>query len=89
MRSVDFDGKEQLSNTVSVQQNAGGKLKVFPTAATDKLVISTDNDEVQSYSVFDMLSRNVQTGSVLGQKEINIGSLPVGTYFVKVGAENS
>lgn len=87
LRSVDFDGKEQLSNVVSVQQKAGGKLKVFPTAATDKLVISTDNDEVQPYSVFDMLSRNVQTGSVLGQKEINIGSLPVGTYFVKVGAE--
>ncbi len=87
LRSVDFDGKQQVSNVVSVQQKGSGKLQVSPTAATDKLMISTENDDLQTYFVFDLLGRNVLSGQIRGQKELFINTLSTGNYFLKVGTE--
>ena len=87
LRSVDFDGKGSLSNTVSVISSASSKLKVYPTIVQDKLTISLDSNEPQTFHIFNLLGQNVQTGQLNGQKELVINQLSSGTYFLKANGE--
>lgn len=88
LRQVDFDSKETLSNVVSVVNNSkGGKLKVYPTIAQDKLTISLDSNEPQTFNIYNLLGQNVQTGQLSGQKDLNINTLSTGTYLLKVNGE--
>ena len=87
LRTVDFDGKEQVSNVVSAQQNGDGKLKVYPTLSGDKVTIRTENNDLQDFTVVDLLGRMVLRGQIEGQKELTISHLSIGTYLLKVGAE--
>jgi autotransporter-associated beta strand protein len=88
LRSVDFDGKENLSNTVSViNNNKSGTLKVYPTIANDKINIISDSNEPQIFNIYNLLGQNVQTGQIIGQKELIISPLSKGTYFLKVQGE--
>ncbi len=87
LQSVDFDGKTQASNIVSVFRSTSGKLKVYPTVASDKLNILTDNNDAQTFSISDLMGRTVQTGQLNGQKELSISTLAVGTYVLKVGGD--
>ncbi len=87
LRSVDFDGKENLSNTVSVISSASGKLKVYPTVVQDKLTISLDSNEPQTFNIYNLLGQNVQTGQLNGQKELIVSQLSAGTYFLKAHGE--
>ncbi len=87
LRAVDFDGQSTLSHTVSVVNKASHKLKVYPAIAHDKLTISLDNYELQTYNIYNLLGQNVQTGYINGQKQLNINQLTTGTYFLKVKEE--
>ncbi len=87
LRSVDFDGKESLSNIVSVLSDKGGKLKVYPTIAQEKVTISSDSNEPQTFNIYNLLGQNVQTGQLSGQKDLNINTLSTGTYLLKVNGE--
>ena len=87
LQSVDFDGKTQTSNIVSVFRSTSGKLKVFPTVASDKLNIVTDNNDTQTFSISDLMGRTLQTGQLNGQKELSISTLRAGSYILKLGSE--
>lgn len=87
LRSVDFDGKESLSNIVSVLSSKSGKVQVYPNPVTDKMIISTESNDMETFSIVNLLGQNVQTGQLNGQKEVNVNELSAGTYFLKVGAE--
>jgi hypothetical protein len=87
LRSVDLDGKESFSNVVSVISDKGGKVKAYPTVATDKLMVTTENSDLETYQIFNLLGQIVQTGQLNGQKELIINTLPNGTYFLRVGME--
>lgn len=87
LRSVDFDGKESLSSIVSVLSSKSGKVQVYPNPVTDKMIISTESNDMETFSIVNMLGQNVQTGQLNGQKEVSVNELSAGTYFLKVGAE--
>ena len=87
LRSVDFDGKESLSNIVSVLSSKSGKVQVYPNPVTDKMIISTESNDTETFSIVNLLGQNVQTGQLNGQKEVSVNELSAGTYFLKVGAE--
>lgn len=87
LRSVDFDGKETLSNIVSVINKKGSKLKVYPNVANDKIIIRSNSPNPQTFNIYNLLGQNVQTGQLTGQKELIISPLSTGTYFLKVQGE--
>ena len=87
LQSVDFDGKAQASNIVSVFRSTSGKLKVYPTVVSDKLTIVVDNNEAQTFGIYDLMGKTIQTGQLNGQKELSISTLATGTYVLKVGSE--
>ena len=89
LRSVDMDGSETKSNIVSVSQGKTTKLTVYPSNVSDKLMVSTDNDDVQTYIITDLLGRNVQTGQFKTQTALNMATLTTGLYIVKVGTETA
>ncbi len=89
LRLVDIDGAEMKSNIVSVSQGKSTKLTVYPSIVSDKLMVSTDNDDVQTYIITDLLGRNVQTGQFRTQTELSVGTLTKGIYMVKVGTETA
>ncbi len=87
VRSVDFDGKTEVSNIVSVVRSATGKLQVYPSVATDKIIVNTDNTNLEVYTIVNLLGRTVQTGTLTGQKELSVSALATGAYWLKVGNE--
>lgn len=87
LQSVDFNGKSQASNVVTVFRSTSGKLKVYPTVASDKLNIVLDNMDTQTFSISDLMGKTVQIGQLNGQKELSISTLAAGTYVLKVGSE--
>ena len=64
-----------------------GKVQVYPNPVTDKMIISTENNDTETFSIVNLLGQNVQTGQLNGQKEVSVNELSAGTYFLKVGAE--
>ncbi len=83
LRQFDNDGKETLSNTVSVSFNKQSKLQVFPNPATNKLTIIGETNS--AYVIFDALGREILRGPLSdNQTDINVSNLPSGMYFIKV-----
>jgi hypothetical protein len=87
LRSVDFDGKSEVSNVVTVFRSTSGKLKVYPNVTSDKLTVSTDSPDGQTYIMTNLLGATVQVGQLTGQKEVFVNGLSAGTYLLKVGSE--
>ena len=87
VRSVDFDGKETLSNIVSTVQKTGQKLIVSPNPVSEKLFIRSDTEGVQVYTIFDIFGKLMQSGNFIREKDIVIQDLPKGIYLLHVGSE--
>jgi 1,4-alpha-glucan branching enzyme len=95
LKQVDFDGKETLSNTVSLAfGNAKNAVLVFPNPTSDKIFIQNASDT-------DGTSRGNREGGILTDnlgrvivnyvklpQEISLQTLPSGVYFLKIGADN-
>jgi hypothetical protein len=83
LRQMDTDGKETLSNIVSVSYNAKTTLQVFPNPATNKLtIIGEINSE---YVIFDPLGREILRGPLSDNStDIDVSNLPSALYFAKV-----
>ncbi|MBL7813366.1 MAG: hypothetical protein JNL70_00070 [Saprospiraceae bacterium] len=87
LRSVDFNGKSELSNVVTVVRSNKSSIKVYPTVATDKLFVIASDSENRTFSIVNLLGVIVQQGVLTEQKELTIGQLAMGTYWLKVGNE--
>ena len=92
LRQVDFDGKNEMSQVVSVSVNKNVKIKIYPNPTSDKLFIQTENvssgrqNTEGLVSVIDQLGRVVLSYKTV-PTEINISALPAGVYFLKVDSE--
>jgi Secretion system C-terminal sorting domain len=85
LQQVDADGTTTLSKVVSVQFNGKKEaLKVYPTLATDKLIV-LNADETTPYNIVNLYGQSVQTGQLNEQNELNINNLLSGTYILKIG----
>ena len=96
LRSVDFDGKDGLSKTISIERKTQ-KLtltKVFPSPVSDVVTIqfeSPTSEKVQ-LTITDFLGRVVEQKTVENtegsyQLPVNVAQLPVGAYFIQLVAD--
>jgi hypothetical protein len=84
LRQIDNDGKETLSNVVSVSSDkTKGKLKVYPNPVSNILIFETDN--VGNYQVINLLGQQVISGKAAQQ--IDVVALAKGAYFLRVSTE--
>lgn len=88
IRQVDIDGRESYSEVRSIDlKNNLQQVSIWPNPATDQLRIVTQSGDNNSKArIFDL------SGRMIAQKQLqpasvntmNIGSLPTGTYIVKI-----
>ena len=85
LRQVDADGNATYSAVRFVSVGIKGTASVFPTVGQNDITLITDNtDAAQNYEVYDMLGAIVMSGTVQGQKTLNISTLSRGMYVVKI-----
>jgi hypothetical protein len=93
MRSVDFDGKEQRSQVVSVQRNATGTTSirsVFPSPTTDMVSIEFESmvEGEVTFRVTDLFGRIMKeqvVGTTVGSNliPVDMTTFSSGTYLIQ------
>jgi hypothetical protein len=75
-----------VKTCIGIKQNsAAGLLSVYPTPATNVLIIETEKNS--SIRMFDITGQMVLEQSVsMGKNEINVSSLPAGAYDLAINA---
>lgn len=88
LRQVDFDGKETVSKTVSINFDgkSQSKAKVYPTLVKDVINIELSQDTKAEISVRDLMGRVVLTQIVTGgvNATLDLSSLPSGMYLLSI-----
>ena len=88
LRQVDFDGKETISKTVSINFDGKGqsKAKVYPTLVKDAVNIELAQDTKAELSVRDLTGRVVLTQNTEGGANVslNLSSLNSGMYLLSI-----
>ncbi len=92
LRQMDYDGKEVLSNVVSLAVKAAKGLKVYPNIISNGFLTvdgstTQDNTEGAIYGIYNLLGQQILKGQVTQQ--IDVSALPTGTYVIKVGTEQA
>ena len=88
LRQVDFDGKETISKTVSINFDGKGqgKSKVYPTLVKDVVNIELAQDTKAEISVRDLMGRVIITQNTEGiaNTSLNISNLNSGMYLLSI-----
>ena len=88
LRQVDFDGKETISKTVSINFDGKGqsKAKVYPTLVKDAVSIELSENTKAEISVRDLTGRVVLTQNTEGGANVslNLSSLNSGMYLLSI-----
>ena len=87
LRQIDTDGKEQLSNIISLEiGKSKSAILVFPNPSSDKIYVQNAAD-TEGGVLTDNLGRIIVQYTTL-PREISIRELPSGVYFLKIGMDN-
>ncbi len=88
LRQVDFDGKETISKTVSINFDGKGqgKAKVYPTLVKDAVNVELSGDAKAELSVRDLTGRVILTQNTEGvaNSTLNLSSLNSGMYLLSI-----
>jgi hypothetical protein len=86
LRQVDFDGKSEFSKIVSVSSKSINSIwTIYPNPAKHILRINSDFSAIKEYTIFNTLGMRVQRGAMnSSEKSIDISSLSLGIYFLKI-----
>ena len=87
LRQVDFDRKETVSKTVSVNFDKNASIKVYPAIATDKINVEINSDGAVDLTIVNLVGQVVKTQKVEnteGVLPINISDLPNGSYIIRM-----
>ena len=88
LRQVDFDGKETVSKTVSInfEGKSQNKAKVYPTLVKDVVNIALSEDTKAELSVRDLTGRVVLTQNTEGGTNavLNLSNLNSGMYLLSI-----
>ena len=89
LRQVDFDGKETISKTVSINFEGKGqaKAKVYPTLVKDVVNIEFSQDTKSELSVRDLTGRVILTQNTpegINVGTLNLSSLNSGMYILSI-----
>ena len=78
--------KVLLPSFASLEEAAANSFVVYPNPAEDVLYIS--GAEGTTYQIVDMNGRELISGTVVINEQINLNTLNAGTYFIKVTTES-
>ena len=81
LRQVDIDGSTSYSPVVAVQRSSVAAAYPNPTAGSITLPASSDPIR---YRVLNNVGQILLTGQGAGSEQLNISSLPRGTYFLEL-----
>ena len=88
---VDFDGRSDLSKTVSVYSHnrRGGSVGFFPNPVQEELAIAYVNfSEPTPFTITNLLGQETYRGVLSSPAEkVDLPPMPSGTYWLKVGQE--
>ncbi|MFY0712998.1 T9SS type A sorting domain-containing protein [Seonamhaeicola sp. NFXS20] len=73
-----------LDETASVEDKLASKFKIFPNPVDDVLTIDSNNIEVSSVKIYDLLGKQVYAQKGLVSKNINVSQLNSGLYLLKL-----
>lgn len=77
-------------NTLSISQfDAENSLTIYPNPASDKLIIKSQNFEINTVELYSVLGKRVLKQNNLVDDILNISTLPTGVYLLKVTANNT
>ena len=77
------------AGVLSTQQFSQNNLKVYPNPASNQLTVS-QNDEISAIEIFNLMGQKVLSQNANSNEvTVNISSLSVGTYSMKVTSGNS
>lgn len=82
---------EVLNIPVSVAENNEYKSMIFPNPADDYLNIEIDEIKYDNYEIYNILGEKLLTGNVNSAENylsINVKSLPIGSYIIKLNNSN-
>jgi len=89
LRTVDADGKEQVSETILVERTKEpSPIVVYPIPSSSSIFIETDKivHEMQVFNVTGQLQQQhfLPTNKNQSALELKIGDLPTGLYYLKL-----
>jgi hypothetical protein len=88
LQTIESNGARSYSKIVSVTQGSGGKVKVFPTLAQDKLTIIAETNKAEFFEIVNLLNQTVVSGIFEVQKEVSVSHLTNGLYVLKIAGES-
>jgi hypothetical protein len=81
LAQVDRDGKEQLSNTVTIKVGTAGAARLYPNPAANELMIELPGNKIASVIIYDAAGRQVYSDRSAGNNwHISVKALARGTY---------
>jgi hypothetical protein len=84
LKQIDFDAKFEYSQIKSIEIAQNEVVRIYPNPVQNKLnVESIGNAKVKSITLFNLKGVTILDHST-GNNSIDFGSLPAGTYFVKI-----
>lgn len=85
LKQVDIDGAYEYSEIVfAFHQPIGNDFIIYPNPAVDHFQIKGNVDQSAPLQILDALGRPILTTIYQGDK-INVGFLPKGLYYVRIG----
>ena len=86
---VFFDNIELYETSeLSTKDFSASNVKVYPNPATDKLTIETNNVNLSSIEIYNLLGKKVLEQNKLSNNTINISNLSNGVYMLKLNSDN-
>ncbi|MEY2938123.1 MAG: hypothetical protein RL062_712 [Bacteroidota bacterium] len=85
---------DNLDFTIPTSMNeiSDGAMQVYPNPCSDRLMINTGNQAIQSVIVYDQMGRICyaqNANSVTGKLEVSTAQMPVGQYWIRMISEQS
>jgi hypothetical protein len=84
LRQIDKDSKSNLSNIINIAMEGKTSLLIYPNPVSHNLTVLYNGDATD-FEVFNILGQSVLQGNI--NQSVDVSRLAVGTYIVKVGAE--
>jgi len=89
LKEVDVSGSSIYSSIVFVQLNSNNNFRIFPTLVTDHLHI-TITQTPATVIIYNTMGKPVKTINLNSvESDINVSSLPAGTYIIRNTTSNS
>lgn len=87
----NVDPTDDSNNVLSVEENnlLASSIGVYPNPARDMVNIVSNNQQISSVQVYDLLGKEVLNNSQLNNSQINVSSLSQGVYMLKLNTDDN